>query len=86
MASKKQIEQAWNKAKKFKTLNPNEYRKDIFGNKIRKQSYGTQGEMGWELDHSNPKSKGGTESPKNLKPLHWEENRRKGSTYPYKKK
>ena len=85
MASKKQIEQAWEKATPFKTLNPNEYRKDRFGNKIRKQSYGTKGEYGWELDHKNPLSHGGSDSSRNIEPLHWEENRRKGGKYPYKR-
>ncbi len=83
MASKKRIDQTWEKAKKFKTLDPNIYRKDAFGNKIRKQSYGTKGEMGWELDHSNPKIKGGSDNSKNIHPVHWRENRRKGGKYPY---
>ena len=62
MASKNRIDKAWGKADKFKTLNPNEYRKDRFGNKIRKQSYGTRGEYGWELDHKKPRSRGGADA------------------------
>jgi len=33
--------------------------------------------LGWELDHKNPIARGGTESPRNLQALHWEENRAK---------
>lgn len=85
MASKKEIEDAWEKAEKFKTLDSDIWRKDKFGNKIRKASYGTHGQYGWELDHENPKSKGGTDKPKNIQPLHWKENLIKSNKYPYKK-
>ena len=49
-----------------------------------KSSYGKQSEMGWEVDHRHPKSKGGTESPRNLQAVQWEENRLKSDKYPYK--
>ena len=52
---------------------------------IYKPSYGKQSEMGWELDHKFPKSKGGTDSSRNLQAVQWEENRKKSDTYPYKK-
>lgn len=45
MASKKAIDSAWEKAKTIKGENPNVFRKDDFGNKIRKASYGTRGSM-----------------------------------------
>jgi len=86
MASKKKIDDAWNKSKPIRGKNPDTWRKDIQGNKIRKGSYGTQGEYGWELDHKKPKSKGGTDSGRNIQPLHWEENREKSDSYPLKKK
>lgn len=79
------IEGAWNKAHKIKGKNPDLYRKDDYGNMIYKSSYGKQSKMGWELDHKYPKSKGGTDSQKNLHALQWEENRKKSDTYPYKK-
>jgi len=85
MASKKQIEQAWEKGKTVRGKNPNTWRKDNYGNTIRKGSYGTKGEFGWELDHKNPTSKGGTDNPKNIQPLHWNENRKKSNKYPYNK-
>lgn len=86
MASKKEIASAWAKAKTIRGENPDVFRKDAFGNKIRKASYGTHGKYGWELDHKNPKSRGGTDSLKNIQPLHWKENRKKSDKYPYKKK
>ena len=86
MASQKKIDGAWEKAIPIKGQNPNVYRKDAYGNTIRKASHGTQGNYGWELDHKNPLAKGGSDTPGNIQPLHWEENRKKGTTYPYKKK
>ena len=78
MASKKQIQQTWEKAKTIRGRNPEAWRKDDLGHKIRMGSYGTQGEFGWEIDHKNPRSKGGSDNPRNLQALHWEANRKKG--------
>jgi len=86
MACKKQIDNAWEKAKPIQGKNPNEYRKDPSGNVIRKASYGTLGKFGWEIDHKKPKSKGGTDNPRNIQPLHWKNNRQKSDNYPSKKK
>ena len=86
MVSKKQINEVWDKAKTIRGGNPDVWRKDKHDNKIRFGSYGTQGEYGWEIDHKNPKAKGGTNNSQNLQPLHWEENREKSIKYPYKKK
>ncbi len=85
MASKKQINETWDKAKSIRGKNPDIWRKDKYDNKIRFGSYGTQGDYGWEIDHKNPKVKGGTDHGNNLQPLHWEENREKSDKYPYKK-
>lgn len=85
MANQKQIDNAWNNATKIRGKNPNLYRKDDYGNPIYKLSYGKTSDMGWELDHKYPKSKGGSDSSKNLQAVQWEENRKKSDTYPYKK-
>ena len=77
MPSQKLINDVWEKAKPIRGKNPDVWRRDAEGNKIRYGSYGTQGEYGWELDHKNPVSNGGTDNPRNLQPLHWEENRAK---------
>jgi len=42
-----------------------------------KPSYGRPSEMGWEIDHIKPKSKGGSESTKNLQALNTSVNRSK---------
>ena len=78
MASKRLIDEMWEKAQPVRGRNPETWRRDDEKNLIRKPSYGTQGEYGWEIDHKNPKSKGGSDNPRNLRPLHWEENREKG--------
>ena len=86
MATKSQKETAWNNAKPIKGKNPDVYRKDPYGNTMYKPSYGKQSNMGWEVDHKNPVAKGGTDSPRNLQAVQWEENRVKSDKYPYKKK
>jgi len=86
MATKKQIEHAWDNAKKIKGRDPDLYRKDPYGNEIYKPSYGKTGEKSWEIDHKNPKAKGGTDILKNIEAVQWEGNRKKSNKYPYKKK
>lgn len=86
MASEKQKQIAWNNAKKISGKDPDLYRKDSCGNTIYKPSYGKQSNMGWEVDHKHPVSKGGTDSSKNLQALQWEANREKSDKYPFKKK
>ena len=78
MPSNKVIEDNWEKANEIRGRNPNVWRRDEEGNIIRWGSYGTMGEYGWEIDHRNPVAKGGTDSPRNLRALHWQENREKG--------
>lgn len=71
-------DEVWEKAKSIRGKNPNLYRRDFMGNIIYKSSYGKASEMGWEIDHSKPKSKGGTDHLNNLRPLQTRANRRKG--------
>ena len=78
MASKKIVDNAWDRAKPIRGKDPEVWRRDEEGNRIRHGSYGTQGDYGWEIDHRNPVSRGGTDNPRNLRALHWEENREKG--------
>ena len=83
-SNKKAKDQVWEKASKVKGENPKVYRKDAYGNKIRKSSYGTNGKYSWEVDHKKPLSKGGSNESKNLQALHKTENRKKSDSYPYK--
>ena len=85
MATEKQKKIAWNKAKPITGKNPKTHRKDKYGNEVYKGAYGKNGPKSWEVDHSKPKSKGGTDHPNNLQALQTEANRLKGDTYPARK-
>jgi len=84
--SKEELDKIFAKGEKIPGKDANKYRKDSCGNEICRDSYGLETPMGWEVDHSFPKAKGGTNNPRNLKPLQSSENARKGDSYPYKKK
>jgi len=86
MASKKEINEVWEKGHKIIRKNPNLCRKDDYGNEIYKPSYGKNSPKGWEIDHKNPPSKTGTDTKRNKRPLQTTENRRKSNKYPYKSK
>ena len=79
MATKSEIEKAWNNAKKIPGKDPEKYRQDPYGNIICKTSYGKDIPMGWEVDHIIPKSKGGSDSTRNLQALSTSLNRSKGN-------
>ena len=78
MVTKDQKEQVWEKAKKIKGKDPDKYRQDSYGNPIYKPSYGKSSEMGWEVDHIKPRSKGGSDNIRNLQALNVAVNRSKG--------
>jgi len=77
--SQNTIDKVWRKAATIRGRNPETWRKDSEGNVIRYGSYGTKGEYGWEIDHKNPRSNGGTDNIRNLQPLQWQENRTKSN-------
>ena len=78
-------ERVWEKGHQIRGRNPDVYRRDAVGNVIRKPSYGKQSPLGWQVDHKRPVDKGGTDSLRNLQPLQTEENKEKGSRYPWKR-
>jgi len=43
----------------------------------------TEAKYGWEIDHIKPLAMGGLDNIDNLQPLQWENNRKKGDTYPW---
>lgn len=75
------LRRIFNKGTIIRGKNPSFYRKDKFGSMIYWSSYGKITEMGWEVDHSKPQSKGGTNHLNNLQPMHWHNNRSKGDSY-----
>lgn len=73
---KSDIERCWDEASTIRGKNPNLWRRDELGNAIYKPSYGMGGDHGWEIDHRNPVSRGGTDNPRNLRALHTDTNER----------
>lgn len=71
------FDKVWEKGEPVRGKNPDDWRKDSAGKIIRRSSYGTRGDYGWEIDHKVPRSQGGSNDIRNLQPLHWEKNRAK---------
>ena len=77
MVEKDDVDWTWEQAQKVRGKNPNMYRRDELGNEIYKPAYGTEGNKGWEIDHRNPVSIGGTDHRRNLRALQTAANRKK---------
>jgi hypothetical protein len=59
------------------------YRQDACGKLICFLKHGQEVSEGWEIDHIEPLSKGGSDHINNLQPLFWETNREKADTFPW---
>ena len=77
-----EIEAVWKKAYPQESNNPDVFRNDYAGAWIKKEDYGKETNFGWEIDHLRPLVKDGDYSLDNLYPLHWQNNRKKGDSYP----
>ena len=45
-------DKVWNEGDTIRGENPDTWRMDAYGNKVRYGSYGTRGKYGWEIDSS----------------------------------
>ncbi|NTU69964.1 HNH endonuclease [bacterium] len=78
--SQSEIDSVWRTASPYGSYN---YKQDKCGSYMEFSKYGKTELYGWEIDHIKPVAKGGTDDLSNLQPLFWENNRRKGDTYPW---
>jgi hypothetical protein len=75
----------WAKGRTIPGWDSAKWRRDICGATMSYDQHGqTQSEFGWEIDHIRPTSKDGGDELSNLQPLHWENNRAKGDTFPWR--
>lgn len=74
-------DEVWEKGSKIRGKDPNLYRRDKEGNEMYYPSYGKYTEKGWNIDHSKPVDKGGTDHLNNLQPMNSKANSSKGSKY-----
>ena len=80
MTAEERKGKVWNRAKVIRGKDPGRYRQDPYGHPMYWSSYNKNSEMGWEIDHIKPKSKGGSDSIRNLQALNLRVNRSKGNT------
>lgn len=80
MPTKDQIDKAWENAKPIRGEDSDEYRQDPYGNKISRDSFGENSEMGWEVDHILPTTRGGSDATRNLQALKTAVNRGKSDS------
>ena len=77
------VQEVWDRGHRVQGKDPELYRRDDEGNVIYKPSYGKDSPMGWQVDHIKPVDRDGSDNLRNLRPLQTDENREKGSKYPY---
>jgi 5-methylcytosine-specific restriction endonuclease McrA len=78
------IKAVWSKGRVIDGYDAALWRRDLTGHAMKFTDYGdTNSTFGWEVDHIKPVARGGSDDITNLQPLYWENNRRKGDSYPW---
>lgn len=81
--SEELVNQIWAKGQEVHGADPAKFRKDACGAWIARDKFGSSDScFGWVIDHIYPQSKGGGNAIENLRPLHVENQRSKGDSYP----
>jgi 5-methylcytosine-specific restriction endonuclease McrA len=68
----------WARGQAVSGYDANVYRKDAYASWMKWSEYGQTSQYGWEVDHIVPISQRGPHVLSNLRPLNWENNRKKG--------
>lgn len=76
----------WKKGREIQGYDSGTWRYDSQGTLMKFSEYGNRNsEQGWEIDHINPVSNGGSDDLYNLQPLNWNNNAAKGDNLNWKK-
>ena len=82
--SESDLDLVWSLGSAIAGFDPARWRRDKCGAAIDRKEYGnTNSQYGWEVDHIRPVASGGRTEVNNVQPLQWQNNRRKGDTYPW---
>lgn len=76
------INQVWQKGFIIDGYDSTKFRQDNCGAWMQKNKYASEENLGWEIDHVYPSSKGGSDDLANLRPMNWQNNRSKANNYP----
>ncbi len=80
-----QVKEVWEKGTPAIGYSKDLWRHDKCGAVMKWTDHGNRdSKSGWEIDHINPVSNGGSDSIGNLQPLNWENNAKKGDSLNWK--